>query len=570
MNSSENIDANSSEPNAETVTEHSDSCITGSDNSTEIYCDSCLAAFEMERLFKCMTCTDQFERIDSVKFNCECCVMSHVRRGHDILDHKSLKPAVCEAHKSLCSAFCSKCDEVLCMNCLSKHENHNIMTVKERASQVRSKVFELIADLDSFEKLVNGTQERLNKDKERRAKGYEKLVQDVSAEMDALKQKILDRIREDHEKTVKMEQESLENYRLLLKSQSELRELLSCSDGNMVDRFKAKKKQVDQVKSKEEELGLWQIKGLTHSVSEQTLQLGRKFAENFRRHIEVPCVDLIDQIEIHYVYSKEFGQLYGVECEGNKLTVFEFNLEEHDDGVRMSKIELGTHENDSPMKDMQAFFLMQNNSNAHILIKTSKVSRLFDVASKSFKNIELNHQTNHIPLFFAYLSPGNVAEFVYWDETKKVVRQTNKQRVEYKCDSLPRVMNSWHDNTYVHFINEENDVVEIETHPGYPFLSAIKASVHCVKDISCISHIRSHLLVIWSLSTRTLTFLRRSSYEEQYSLSFSVPLGSVFYDFYGPVRVIELNFNLSFLVTAKTQNKRGHWIEKNVFMIKTS
>ena len=136
----------------------------------------------------------------------------------------------------------------------------------------------LIADLDSFEKVVNGTQERLNKDKETRAKGYEKLVQDVSAEMDALKQKVLDRIREDHENTVKMEQESLENYGLLLHSQSELRELLSCSDGNMVDHFKAKKKQVDQVKSKEEELGLWQIKGLTYSVSEQTMQLVRKFA----------------------------------------------------------------------------------------------------------------------------------------------------------------------------------------------------------------------------------------------------------------------------------------------------
>ena len=568
MNSSENIDANSSEPNAETDTEHSDSCITGSDKSTEINCDSCLAAFEMERVFKCMTCNDQLERIDSVKFNCECCIMSHVRRGHDILDHKSLKPAVCEAHKSLCSAFCSNCEEIVCMNCLSKHPNHNILALKERASQVRSKVFELIADLDSFEKIVNGTQERLNKDKETRSKGYEKLVRDVSAEMDALKQKILDRIREDHENTVKMEQESLENYGLLLKSQSELRELLSCSDGNMVDRFKAKKKQVDQVKSKEAELGLWQIKGLNYTVSEQALKLSRKFAENFLRNIEVPCVDLIAQIETHYVYSTKSGQLYGVECEGNKLTVFELKLEEHDDGVSMSKIMLGTHEIDSPMKDMQAFFLMEYESNAHILIKTSKVLRLFEVASKRFKDIKFNLQPSHIPLFFVAISEKNVAEFVYWDETKKVVRQTNKQQVEYKCDSLPRVMNSWHDDTYMHFINEENDVVEIETYPDDPPIYVIKASVHCVNSISCIAHIKSHFLVIWSLSTRTLTFLHRSNKGKEYSLSFSVPLGSVFNDFYWPMRVISLN--LSFLVTAKTQNKKGHWIEKNVFMIKTS
>ena len=55
-----------------------------------------------------------------------------------------------------------------------------------------------------------------------RAKGYEIIVHDVVAKMDALKQKISAGIRENWEISVRMEQEYLENYDFLLKSRTEL------------------------------------------------------------------------------------------------------------------------------------------------------------------------------------------------------------------------------------------------------------------------------------------------------------------------------------------------------------
>ena len=66
--------------------------------------------------------------------------MSHVRRTR----------ALCETHKNLCSAFCLKCEEIFAHELSVKPGNHNIMTVKERASEVRAKVSELIAELDFF------------------------------------------------------------------------------------------------------------------------------------------------------------------------------------------------------------------------------------------------------------------------------------------------------------------------------------------------------------------------------------------------------------------------------------
>ena len=306
--------------------------------SNPVNCESCLEAFEMEQLFKCATCFNKRESAD-VTFNCENCIVSHIRKGHDVFDHKLLSPAICEAHNNLCSVFCSSCEEILCLNCLSKHENHSIMTIKERASQVRPKVFEILSNLDSREKLVRGTMERINEKKEERTKDFDKLVLDISTDLDATKEKILDSVRSHHEKIVNLEKESTENYENLLRCQSDLRELLSCSEGNLVRNFETKEKEVDHVNSKQSELELSQIEGVIYSISENTSQVISNFCEDFLSTVEVPQVMAR---KCCYVYSTCVGTLYNVECEGNITTVYECHFEEYEHDVRMTKINLAT------------------------------------------------------------------------------------------------------------------------------------------------------------------------------------------------------------------------------------
>ena len=394
------MDADSSKSIAEADSKQADSSVNVSDSSTEVMCESCFEAIQMDRLFKCVTCIDLWEGESAVKFNCEGCIMPHLKKGHTILDHKSLKPAVCETHKNLYSVFCSKCEQILCLNCLPNHPNHNIMALKERGSQVRSKVSELIADLGSCETLVRVTKERLNEDKETRSKGYEKLVRDVSAELDALKQKLLDHISEEHENIVNLEHESNENYESLLEYQSDLRELLCCSDRNIVEKMKEKEKQVNHVKTKAAELKLCQIKGVNYSISEKTAQLVNNFSENFLRNIEIPRMDITNKVDECYVYSKIHGTLYSVECEGNEIIVYECKFEEHREGVRMSKMKLATHENEYRINELQAFLLMGCQSCAAILIKNDNASHLFQIASKSFRSIKLNLEPKPYSIIF--------------------------------------------------------------------------------------------------------------------------------------------------------------------------
>ena len=147
------------------------------------------------------------------------------------------------------------------------------------------------------------------------------------------------------------------------------------------------------------------------------------------------------------------------------------------------------------------------------------------------------------------------------------LRQSNKSSCQYRCEFLPRVVSAYHQNDFVHVVDQSNDIVEIDTIFFCKIsddVSVIKFSTHCVKHISCISHIRDNVLRLWSLSTRTVTFLHRSNVHSAYSCSFLIPFGDdVAVSFTAPVIS-----DLRFLVEAKIEDKNGKLVDKMVFMIK--
>ena len=115
-------------------------------------CESCSEETETDNLFKCSTCISTADLSGTPLYHCDMCiVLLHVKKGHEILDYNSLKPEICSEHKMICSLFCTSCTEIHCTKCVSKHTNHNIMSLKEKASEVRSKVFEKLSELQNSE-----------------------------------------------------------------------------------------------------------------------------------------------------------------------------------------------------------------------------------------------------------------------------------------------------------------------------------------------------------------------------------------------------------------------------------
>ena len=458
----------------------------------------------------------------------------------------------------------------MCSKCISLHPNHSFMSVEKRAGEVRSEVFEIISELDSCDKKIRGTQERIHEGKEKRTENYAKLVETVSSQIDAFKQKVLDHIGSEREKTVKIEQEAEENYERLLKCQGSLRELLSCSDGIMVEQFKQTEKSVSRVKSKEAELELFEIKGVDYKVSGQAAQL---VMDNYLEALEMP--EVIAEVKCTdecYVYSERLWKLftdnmYCVQMEESEISVHKIQFHQ---GIKktwqMKKIKLATKENLEGKNEIQAFFNEKLFSKTrNLLIVTRACSYVFDIAKSSFQNIELNLKPHHVPLFLVGLE-NNLAQFIFWDRNVMQLRQSNKSSLQHRCEFLPRVVSACHQNDFVHIVDQSNDVVEIDTRnfPKILDVSVIKFSTHCVKHISCISHIRNNHLIIWSLSTRSLTFLHRLFVGIEYSHSFLIPFGDdVAVSFTAPVIS-----DLRFLVAAKIEDKNGKLVDQMVFMIK--
>ena len=446
------------------------------------------------------------------------------------------------------------------------------MSIEKRAGEVRSEVFEIISELDSCDKKIRGTQERIHEGKEKRTENYAKLVETVSSQIDAFKQNVLDHIGSEREKTVKIEQEAEENYETLLKCQGSLRELLSCSDGIMVEQFKQTEKSVSRVKSKEAELELFEIKGVDYKVSEQAARL---VMDNYLEALEMP--EVIAEVKCTdecYVYSGRLGKLftdnmYCVQMEESKISVHKIQFHQGIEKTwQMKKIKLATKENLERKNEIQAFFYEEITGTRKILIVTPACSYVFDIAKSSFQNIELNLKPHHVPLFLVELE-NNLAQFVFWDRNDMQLRQSNESSLQHRCEFLPRVVSACHQRTLLHVVDQSNDVVEINT--GYrnispSHVSIIKFSTHYVKHISCISHIRYDVLIIWSLPTRSLTFLHRSGIFSAYSRSFLVPFGKDAADsFTSPL----IN-SLEFLVAAKIEDKNGKLADKMVFMIRDS
>ena len=404
-----------------------------------------------------------------------------------------------------------------------------------------------------------------------------------------MKQKVLDRIKVDHEKLARLENDSTGNYDFLLNCQKDLRELLSCSEANMVKQLGEKKKEVELIKAKQLQLQSSEIKGTRCTVSENADGLVDKFTDDYLGNVEMPTIAAFENITdlqnefgfqesfVHSYNCFEGEVYYYVRSDGNRISVSECNFADCEDGVKMSKAEVAEYQCDYPVQKLRTYNCVGALQLQRIMVWTVKEYLVFKAEqgydiydpinfNYSFTEVKVQLGPTQIPLYLTAVM-NEVAHFLYWDKREKQIKQTNKSEVSYRCDSLPRTFNSYKDSIYVHFNDEANNIVEIDTHLGRRnnIIEIIKASLHKVDHISSISFIED-TLIIWSLPASSLTFLRKSAAHSPYKILKTVSIGSQFH--YFTATVPGVNVTMKFLVTAKIEDERGHLIDKNVFMIK--
>ena len=136
--------------------ETGDSCKNDSLRS----CSFCNEEFELTDLYRCVTCQIYVDKIEcenhipasdvaTENFNCEVCIVSsHLRKKHEIVDHKGYKPTVCGKHKTIARLFCRDCKLVFCSSCIINHRRHDFVSVAEESLETRKKVFDYLSELE--------------------------------------------------------------------------------------------------------------------------------------------------------------------------------------------------------------------------------------------------------------------------------------------------------------------------------------------------------------------------------------------------------------------------------------
>ena len=150
-------------------------------------CSSCYNKVNSERedsSFLCVTCNPKGttgvgsgspvslvflrSRKNGHVFFCDGCIMSHIRRGHDVRDGNEFKITVCSMHSNIVKRFCDTCNSLICNNCAfeAKHSKHLLKSLDEKANEVKLKAKDLSQKISKtkrklsefrteFEKLLN-------------------------------------------------------------------------------------------------------------------------------------------------------------------------------------------------------------------------------------------------------------------------------------------------------------------------------------------------------------------------------------------------------------------------------
>ena len=79
-------------------------------NPETLVCSSCEEVVDQTEFYRCSSCDncDDSESSISHVLYCDVCIGPHIKKKHNVLDSKGYQPAVCEAHKTLCSSFCER------------------------------------------------------------------------------------------------------------------------------------------------------------------------------------------------------------------------------------------------------------------------------------------------------------------------------------------------------------------------------------------------------------------------------------------------------------------------------
>ncbi|XP_063713701.1 RING finger domain and kelch repeat-containing protein DDB_G0271372-like [Symsagittifera roscoffensis] len=228
-----------------------------------VLCSNCEKSNSIEDLYKCTQCNEMDSteiNIDtgSIHYLCDLCTVAHLKKSYSVRDHRSLQPSICTEHKMVCLEYCIDCDELFCGKCVAKHRSHASKSMVERASEVRSKVFDLLTEWESNEKAALRKRESVSGIVNQHESEVETLLKQVE-DIDKLKEEVTAEIRVKFAEFKKSETRFEDHVQKVGQTQKELRGLLSMSDGSMIEAFQTVETNFGSLGVAQCEIGMYEM-----------------------------------------------------------------------------------------------------------------------------------------------------------------------------------------------------------------------------------------------------------------------------------------------------------------------
>ncbi|XP_075258006.1 uncharacterized protein LOC142350003 [Convolutriloba macropyga] len=413
-------------------------------NYTTNICGIC--ANESADLYQCTSCHSESEKVATNKFICAFCIASHLRCNHEVTNQKGLKPLVCQTHKMLQNEFCRSCDVAICWGCISKHSEHKLSSLDDRALELRPKIFESLIQLEDDEKLLKEAKSKIENTIKNHKKEQEILRETFLSEVENIKLEGLKMIDENRS-LMKEPSKALDD---VMKLQQKLRMLLSVSSDHLVNQFPSidnqmKEMRIESVRMKKQQKSVL-FSCNTNNIATNLEQLHSCISRGLKSVIS-------DQT--WHCWCK--GLLFRVCAVGTKLFVEDATI---DSSGSVSYTNCRTQVFNEEIT--HCFSVLGSDfSNPRIcILMSNKTAHILYPSSTSITHLSVSYPTkNHFlwPYYTRKEDSTLTPHWCYWEEG--LIKFTHEASFTIQCETIPSVRVVQDPWIGIFFILPDNSVI---------------------------------------------------------------------------------------------------------------
>ncbi|XP_075262239.1 uncharacterized protein LOC142353895 [Convolutriloba macropyga] len=465
-----------------------------------INCSSCDDLFPKIQLYRCRTCLDQEDIAAAVELFCESCIsVLHLKKGHCIMDSKGHEPVVCSDHKNVCTEYCITCKLLVCPKCLRNHRQHEMSTVDEKASEVRSQIFEYLTFLEIKEKPLRVKKEGDEIVVKANLETVQNMCTFIETKLDRIKLSLLNNVKENAKSESLTEIESV--IVDMVEMQQKCRDQLNLSSDSLIEASSKLAEEFPKIKKRYEE----ETSKIITPQNDHTDKLRVEF-DKFHQKVSEQMLAEINElyliettateetktastnkdklpVSVHHVCFHNLDSLYQMRVSQSEQKISVAKVDTSSDKHRMGVFYNLKCNFDSPVTHVFPLFFKASAKKYIYILFENKTAVKYAVGAKTLSPCEYPGMTHF--LWPYVVGDSGHPSWSYWSPCDRTVRFTHDKGFVVRMLTRPHVKMGSYNPSCIYFIADNLNISIADV--DRKSLQFIPSSVHKLESIDSVS-----------------------------------------------------------------------------------